>query len=43
MKRKENSFSLQGEEERLSLRISIHKILIERPHFLGNMWNSDED
>jgi len=39
IKRKENSFSPQGEEEGFFFENLCTKRLIERPHILGTMWN----
>ena len=39
MKRKENSFSLQGEVEGFFFKNQCTKGLTERSHFLGIMWN----
>ena len=42
-KKIENSFSLQGEEDGFFFENQCTQRLIERPHFLGTMWNWDED
>ena len=43
MKRKENSFSLQGEEEGFFFGNQRTQELIKRPLFSGTMWNWDVD
>ena len=39
MKGKENSISLQGEEEGFFFENQCTKGLVEIPHFLDTMWN----
>ena len=42
-KEKKNDFSLQGEKKWFFFENQCTKGLIERLHFLGTMWNWDED